>query len=455
MSGKKNKEPPKLTKEEKQLEARLLAIAEAKLFQYAPGKAWHIKLQRDGHRHTFSTKKTSRAEAAIVAKEIRKFLTEQKDDKTAMANTIAVYDPAPIDPAPKKGTITTIGDLIKKVEKNWPPKKQQRTLHDYIRDLRRVVSEIKGLSEREAADKVRIADITRGEIAEWRNSYVKRKGGSSPAKIEAAGTSSNSILRGCKAMFGEKLLEEFLEPEEFEELPNPFRKVVVSNTGDHRFRAPAIKAAELLTKAAAELGTIDQEAFKVVILTLCLGLRRNECDKLEWRAIDLESATLHVGKTEFLHPKSPKSIGTLEVEPEVLELLRGWKAKRTGNFVMESEVAPRTDSAYAHYRCVETFERLTKWLRASGIDSHSPIHDLRKMFGSAIEKKFGIYAASLALRHADIAITASHYLSKRDGVVSGLGAVLANGGGKVIPIKPAEAEEKQAAAQKVSATVSG
>lgn len=425
----------------KKLEAQILANFETKLFQYAPGHPWHIKLQRDGNRHTFSTKQTDRSKAALVAREIHTFLVEQKDKSTAMDKTIEKFDPEP-----KKGEVTTIGDLIKKVRDNWL--KQPRTLHDYIRDLRRVVAEVKNV-DREAADKVKITEVRRDEIEQWRTAYIKAAG-SSYAKKEAAETSSNSILRGCKAMFGEKLLE----PLGLEELPNPFRKVRLPNTGDHRFQAPAIKASELLTKAAAELGTTDPEAFKVVILTLCLGLRRNECDKLEWTAINLDAATLHVGKTDYLHPKSKKSIGTLEVEPEVLELFRGWKARATGNFVLESDVAPRTDSAYAHYRCAETFDRVTKWLRANGINSHSPIHDLRKMFGSAINDKFGIHVASLALRHADVKITADHYLGRRDGVVSGLGAVLANGGGKVIPIQPAEAEEKQAAAKIVSGTVS-
>jgi hypothetical protein len=81
--------------------------------------------------------------------------------------------------------------------------------------------------------------------------------------------------------------------------------------------------------------------------------------------------------TDYLHPKSEKSIGTLDVELEGLEPFRGWKAKATGPFVLESENEPNMKASYAHYRCVETFERLNKRLRRSGIDSRSPIRDLR------------------------------------------------------------------------------
>jgi hypothetical protein len=38
--------------------------------------------------------------------------------------------------------------------------------------------------------------------------------------------------------------------------------------------------------------------------------------------------------------------------------------------------------------------------------------------------RHGIYAASLALRHADIAITSQHYLDKRQRATAGLGAFL-------------------------------
>jgi hypothetical protein len=41
------------------------------------------------------------------------------------------------------------------------------------------------------------------------------------------------------------------------------------------------------------------------------------------------------------------------------EIVPRWKAKATGSFVLKSKNAPRMDASYAHYRCVETFERLT------------------------------------------------------------------------------------------------
>src|SRR5262249_33162114 len=149
---------------------------------------WHIKLQADGQRRTFSTKRVDRAEAAIVAKQIYEHLQEH-----GMAETLKAYDDKPTP-----GAVTTIGDLVKKVEEAWLG--QPRTLNDYATSLRRVVSEVKKVS-REEADHVRIADLSHGEIELWRSTYIKGAG-SNHAKKAAAQTSSNSILRGCKALFG-------------------------------------------------------------------------------------------------------------------------------------------------------------------------------------------------------------------------------------------------------------
>ncbi len=53
-----------------------------------------------------------------------------------------------------------------------------------------------------------------------------------------------------------------------------------------------------------------------------------------------------------------------------------------------------------------------------------PLHELRKEFGSQVCAKYGIFAASRMLRHADIAITAQHYLDQKERVTIGMGNLL-------------------------------
>jgi integrase len=86
---------------------------------------------------------------------------------------------------------------------------------------------------------------------------------------------------------------------------------------------------------------------------------------------------------------------------------------------------------YNHYRCQRDFEALTKWLRKHGVTGNRPLHTLRKEFGSQLCAKHGIYAASHALRHADIAITSQHYLDSRKRATVGLGQFLGKAGNVV------------------------
>jgi integrase len=419
----------KLKALKKKLEAELLKKFENKLFQYAPACPWFIKLQADNIRRTFSTGKVNRAEAAIAAKGIYEFLQEHGMD--AALKQFGENKPAP-------GTVTTIGDLIAKVEKNWLG--QPRTFQDYATSLRRVVSETKDMP-RENADTVRIADIKHGEIAEWQAGYIKRAG-KSPATKARAETSSNSILRGCKALFGARLLERL----ELSELPNPFKKIRLPNNRDHRFQKGGVDATKLLEQAVTELADHDVEVFKTIVLALCLGLRRNEIDKCEFSMFNLEAGTLSVDNSEYLHVKSERSRGVVELEPELIPLIRGWQAKATSSFVLESEVQPKPESKYQHYRAQETFARAIAWLRAKGVKSNEPLHFCRKLYGSLICDKHGVYAASRALRHADIQTTTRHYTSRTENVLPGLGGALLSTS-KVVPIKPEIVSDKTSAMQ--------
>ena len=154
------------------------------------------------------------------------------------------------------------------------------------------------------------------------------------------------------------------------------------------------------------------------------GLRRNEIDKLPWAAFNWDRASLRVEATDHFAAKSEDSIGEIDLDPEFLALFRGFRAKAHGEFVIESDVPPRPGASYAHYRCERIFARLNKWVRSKAVPSKRPLHVLRKEFGSRVCDRFGIYAASQALRHADIAITSQHYVDKKGKVTVALGHLL-------------------------------
>lgn len=122
--------------------------------------------------------------------------------------------------------------------------------------------------------------------------------------------------------------------------------------------------------------------------------------------------------------KSEHSVNDVDLDPELMALFKTFKEKATGAFVIESEVAPKPGVTYTHYRANKDFKKLTRWLRAHCVVGMRPLHILRKEFGSQINEKHGIYAASQALRHRDIAITTKHYVDQKKKVTVGMGHLL-------------------------------
>ena len=87
-----------------------------------------------------------------------------------------------------------------------------------------------------------------------------------------------------------------------------------------------------------------------------------------------------------------------------------YRKSESGRFVIYSAVKPKTEDSYYYYRCSTHFRNLISWLRSKGITKINPIHELRKDYGSRVCQEFGIYAASRALGHTDISVTAASYL---------------------------------------------
>jgi integrase len=181
----------------------------------------------------------------------------------------------------------------------------------------------------------------------------------------------------------------------------------------------------LISDAVRELGLpAQQEQLKTFLLATMVGLRRAEIDNLQWEAFRWKEGAVRVETTEHSTPKTSDSAGDVPIDKELAALFRGWHAKATGLFVIEADVEPRTDTSYAHYRAQSHFDALIAWLRSKGVTALKPLHEMRKEFGSQLCAKYGIYAASRALRHADIGITAQHYLDQKERVTFGMGNLL-------------------------------
>jgi integrase len=177
-----------------------------------------------------------------------------------------------------------------------------------------------------------------------------------------------------------------------------------------------VNPAALVKAAHEELKGEHPERFKVFLLAIGAGLRRSEIDKLTWKQFDWDKGTLRIEATEYGDVKTEGSAEEIDIGADMLAYFKAQMKKAKGEFVIQSpvEIDTTRPKHWNHYRCERIFRDLIEWLRGKGVESRTPLHTLRKEFGSLINQKFGIFAASAALRHSNISITREHYVDRKE-----------------------------------------
>lgn len=407
---------------------------------YAARIAWNHR------RHTFSLG-TSNAENA--AKQAARIFSSLLVD--GWESTLAKFAPSY---APKPARIGTIGEFIEAAQSVADVK--PRTLADYARALRLIVAEafevdpmIRVMVRRRIDGKVReieklkdarcdyrggardawlgrvnkvpLSRLTPTEVRRWKLAYIRRGGAGGLESEKSARNTANSLIRQARALFSAEILESLGDSIRLPETL-PFAGVKLERA-DCEYKS-RIDPEALTRRAVAELFKTEPEALKVFLLALGAGLRAREIDFLEWRSFDFQAETLSVEPTAFYSLKTKKSARKLKLDPELCELFRGWRARATGRFVIESEREPTPGKPYQDQRAREAFQILYRWLRQQGVAARKAVHELRKEHGSLICEKAGIYAAMRALGHSRIDTTASHYVDQKAPVAVGIGAFL-------------------------------
>lgn len=381
---------------------------------------WAIKIQHLGHRETFPLTAGTRAAAAARAKAIYLSL-----EANGWEPTLAKFKPA-ISASVKPAT--TVGEFLEQATKIASAR--PKTISSYCRAFRKIVSDIFEIDGGRARfycrgpgrqrwlnriNAVRLRDITPDKIQRWKIAFLNRAT-ADPRKRRIAQASANSLMRQAKSLFAARILK--FVPLDIVE--TPFEGVAFEPRPSSRYRS-SFDLHSLIKSAQVEL---PMEQLKIFLLAVMAGLRRNEIDKLEWSSFLWEGAAIRIEPTKYLQPKSEDSIGDIDIDPEVVRFFEQSFRQHAGPFVIATGVAPRLSTTYSHYRCERHFDALSTWLRKKGVNGSRPLHTLRKEFGSQICAEHGIYAASRALRHADIAITSQHYLEPRRRATVGLGALL-------------------------------
>lgn len=387
-----------------------------------------IRIQHGGRRETFTLATTNKDAAAIKARDIWTMVKGAGWDAA-----IAKFKPGQ-KVSPKVDV--TVGDLIEAVRHSSILR--TRTFLNYVNCLRTIVAEAfdvrlpKGVSKfdyrsgangggnkewTKKVDEIKLARLTADVITKWQRDRVGAAGNSETAKASARRT-CNSYVRCARSLFSPgiiKGLKEIVLPN-----PLPFAGVELLPSGSMKY-VSRINAQTLIAAAKSTLKTNDPETYKAFLLAFGAGMRKSEIDLAQWDMVDFDKAVISLRETEWLHLKTDDSAGEITPDAEVLEELRSFKHDGAGTFILESERPPRNDSRRPYYRCEETFDRLYKWLRAHGIKSNKPLHELRKEIGAIITSDQGIYAASCYLRHSDMTTTARHYADQKKRITAGLG----------------------------------
>ena len=144
-----------------------------------------------------------------------------------------------------------------------------------------------------------------------------------------------------------------------------------------------------------------------------------EIDRLLWRSVLVQESKIRIEQHEFFSAKTRYSEADIAVEKELISELLALR-QLDDEFVIRSSNAPRNKTTYRHYRAAENFSELCDWLRSKGVEALSPIHTLRKEFGRLLTEGFGIYAASTALRHSSVQVTAAFYADETRRIVPSL-----------------------------------
>lgn len=382
------------------------------------------KIQFTGRRESFALHTADRKEAAKKARDI--YLTIVRDGWDAAMRT---YKPK----IEKPPATITVGELFRLVLLTGLI--NAVTLTTYRTKLRTLIAFICGfgsgrakgvrvLEWRQKVDQQPLSVITQDKVHEFKRQMLARGATGTPQMLHSAKVTIDGYIRNLRSLFRQEVVDELARlgaciP------PMPFDQVPMSVRGRSAFRYVSTIQPQALMKAAAEdLAANHVEAFKIFILAILLGFRRNEIDKLRWDMINWERGHIALVQHEFLHLKSTTSSDEVKLTPELIELLKCYHKASKSEYVVHSQNMPRAQVTYRHYRCDKYFSFLCEWLRDHGVIAQKPIQTLRKECGSLINERFGILAAKNVLRQANIEVTVTYYASEKRKLDTGLDALL-------------------------------
>ncbi len=383
---------------------------------------YSIKMQWRGKRVNFPLGSKNKEVASRKAAEIYNNVRS-----TGWDEALRIYKPEYF-----KNETPTIGEFLEAVREYSQISK--RSLPGYENRFRQILADIFKVNSNsnkhdyvnggrnewvEKIHKIKLDQITQEKIIKWKSDYIRKRANGDPRKESSAKVSLNTVLRNAKALFSKRKVLPFIR--EKISLPEklPFDEVLFEKEPDRRYRS-RMDPKQLLILAKEDLMVKEPEVFKIIVLALLCGLRREEIDLLEWNQFDFISRTLEIRPTRYFMPKSESSCGIVKLDPGMANIFQNYYNITKGRFVVEGSQKPTKGD----YRGDKLFDRACDWLRKNGVTDQKPLHTLRKEYGRLLTESYGIYAASLALRHANTQVTQQYYADDTRQFTTGLDSFL-------------------------------
>ena len=228
-------------------------------------------------------------------------------------------------------------------------------------------------------------------------------------KLGAMTASLNTYLRGARSIFFKKILHHYEDlnlPD-----PVPFQGIDQLQEPSHRYRSE-IDIVQLMKLAKKELKQDHPEEWIVFLLSIGVGLRRNEIDKLTLDQIDTDNRRIWIKTTPYFRPKSRSSESYVDVGSAVMDEINSYRA---GSINSGSPfLLPGPPFSGDKLRLLGILKSLYSWLRAHGVDAQKPLHTLRKEAGSMLFQSSGSLLKVSEFLRNDIQVAREHYVGRKE-----------------------------------------
>ncbi len=310
----------------------------------------------------------------------------------SMEDTILKYNPNKLKgkTAPATGVLIspTLGEIIDflEVNKNLVGI-EHRTFQCYRRGLYRIT----GLSDEEARA-LPLKKLTKKMIRDVKAESVH--GIYDKVTLSEKKRSYNTLLKNAKSVFSNTAMAYYPDNWSFEGL-SYLRKEIFFNRVKKDYTLPETG---LIKDTFDLMNTFTGDQFVIMAMALHFGMRRKEIfyAKRKWFDIDSERCAVCIEAEGNFKPKGG---------------LGGYTAGSTGwgsKILDESDgfeflVTDRSRGAE------KTMKKVTDAMRSIGWTRQSPLHELRKLYGSYLATTKGLYVAQSYLRHTSPSVTSQYY----------------------------------------------